>query len=145
MALGLYTAPDASALLTDKNPFTVTFDGRKGGIINRLLFVRNDNSATWYSNIQVQPIDLSGENIVDGSKLEFHWKLLEKDIVPALEEWKSVLPGNQLTLSSNLGSSTLGDIVTFLPFWVQVKIPERQKVSTIKDVVFRVTATESLV
>lgn len=145
MALGLYAAPDASAQLNLLSPFTVTFDGRIGGAQDRLIYVHNDDPTLWYSGITVAVRDVEGVDITDDSVAGWSWRLMSKDIVPTEEEWELVTHGASLSLSSNLGSAVIGDIITFLPVWVRVQIPRGQAISVIKDVTLRITATENLV
>lgn len=144
MSLHLYSSPDETAKFDSIGPFMLTFDGRIGGQIDRLVYVRNDDILRYYTNIQVVPVDSSGDNIVDGTATGFFWKLMVKDIAPTNTEWALVSPGNTISLSS-LGDTAAGDIVTYLPFWVRVAIPRSQRIQTITDVTLRITATESVI
>lgn len=145
MSLSIYDAPDASAKLDSSNPFTITFDGRIGGSIDKKLYIRNDDSSFWYDEIKVQPVDLIAPDLVDGSELNHTWKLMEKDISPTTEEWALITAGNQLSFSDNIGTADIGDIITFIPFWVRVKTPRRLSVQTITDIVLRIDARKNLV
>jgi len=120
----------------------LTFDGRIGGERDRLVYVRNDDILRYYTDIQVSPTDSSGDNIVNGTTSGFFWKLMLKDIAPTNAEWALVSPGNTISLGADLGDTTAGDIVTYLPFWVRVAIPRSQRIQTITDVVLNITATE---
>lgn len=144
MALGVYGQADPSGLLTTLKPFVITFDGRIGGTISRKVYVRNDDPDRWYTDIRIQAVDTSGTNIVDGSVKDFFWKFQEKDINPTPEEWDLVSPGNQITLNATLGNNLLGDIVTYIPVWIRIRVPRGLDLQTIKDVVLRVDATENV-
>ena len=145
MALALYSKTHEDYALTSTSPFTITFDGRLGGKLTKKIYLRNDETAKWYSGITITPYDTSGSNIVNGSIDEFEWKLLQKDTAPTFEEWDAEDAGATLTISSNIGNSTFGDIITYLPIWVFVRIPRGQAVQNITDVVLRIEATENLV
>lgn len=145
MALFLYHKPDPNLPINDVDPFTLTFDGRLEGRIHKKIYLRNDSVETYYTDIVVETIDTSGENIVDGSENKFWWKLFEGDINPPQESWDLIEPGNSINISVNLGNSLLGDIVTFISIWVQVSVPRGLDIQTIKDVKFRITATENLI
>ena len=72
-------------------------------------------------------------------------KIKKKRYTPTLEEWNEISPGNTLSLSSTLGTSIGGDIVTFLPFWIRIAIPRVQPVQTIQTVFLKILATEFLI
>jgi len=148
MSLALYNDTNESASLTNDatslSPFTVTFDGRLGGAIDKLLYLRNDDSAKWYSGITIQAVDTSGVDIVDGSIEGFSWQLADKDIPLTVAEWQQILPANSLSMS-DVGTSILGDTSTYFAFWVRVTIPRGQAISTIKDVILRISAMENAV
>jgi len=145
MALRVYNKPVETAFLSidqeQTNPFYITIDGREGGAIDSLLYVRNDNIERYYTDITVQAVDLSGGWLTNGTK-GFSWKLIEGNQKPLPEEWQATSDGNLLSLSDDLGTSLIGDIITYLPFWVRVKIPRNENVATIKTVVLRIEATE---
>ncbi|MHA1909774.1 MAG: hypothetical protein ACW98Y_20930 [Candidatus Thorarchaeota archaeon] len=146
MSLAIYSAPYDDNKLTGTNTtFTMTFDGRVGGIQDRRIYIRNDETIRWYENITLSVIDYTGDSIVDGTNPGFYWKLMEKDIIPTNEEWDLIASGNTLSLSSDLGSSLLADIVTYLPVWIRVAIPRGQSIQTIKGVILRISATEGVV
>lgn len=144
MTLAIYTFPIETAVVDSDNLFSVTFDGRIGGSIDRKLYVRNDNSERWYSSITITSVD-TGMPIASGGIEGWGWRLLEKDVAPTTEEWLVEDPGNTVSLTSNIGSATEGDTRTYLPFWVRITVPPRIQVQTLTDVVLRISATEGLV
>lgn len=148
MALYIYSDPNISAELTQGTylkPFTVTFDGRTGGAIDKHLYVRNNESNKYYTDIVVDLLDSSTvDDWTDNSKLGFYWKLSTKDIVPTSEEWELISPGNSITLS-NIGNLYFGDISTYLSFWVRVVIPHNQAVTVRKTIHIRIQSTEHLI
>ena len=142
--LYLYHTTNINNPIDSQNPFTVTFDGRRGGSQDRMVFVRNDDITKYYTNIIISVVDTEGDSIVDGTAEGWSWKLMIKETAPTNEEWALVSPGNTISLS-NIGSSAKGDISTFLSFWVRVTIPNHEPVQTIKDVVFRISGSENAV
>lgn len=148
MALGLYSAANENSLIDGDNQFTVTFDGRIGGSQDKLVYLRNDARTRWYSEIKLTVVDTedAGANdITDGSKPGWSWKLAEKDIPLTFEEWELVNESNELVLSSSIGSNTLADIATYFPIWIRIEIPRGQRIQTITDVVIRIDGRENLV
>jgi len=143
LSLALYSSPSINSLLGDI-PFTVTFDGRIGGTIERKVFVRNNNTKRYYTSIAVDVIDQSGDDWTDATTTGFTWKLSSGDIRPIIEAWDEVTPGNSISMS-DIGDSVLGDIVTFYPFWVRIEVPRGLPAQKVTDLIFRVTATENFI
>lgn len=145
MGLGLYSQPSIDAAFSDNSPFTLTFDGKSGGSLEKCVYLRNDDTTKYYTSIQVQVVDSSGDNIVDGTKQGWEWRLKESDLPLMVDEWDEIEPGNTIVMSSDLGSSIKADTVTYLPIWVRVMVPGNQRIQVIDDIVFRIGATESLI
>jgi hypothetical protein len=145
VSLGIYKKPHPDSLFTSSNPFTVTFDGRLGGKIDQVIYIRNDNKDRWYSDIVVYPQHVDGEDIPLFEEDGYFMKMMEKDIAPVEEEWAAPVEGQGVFLSESLGNSSFGDIVTFVPVWVRIAIPEGWRIQTIKNIMFALTATENLV
>jgi len=149
MGIAIYSEPKPTAALSSDDtfyrPFTVSFNGELGGNIVRRLYVRNDDPTRYYEDIQIVAVDSESPSRVTNAKSGWNWKMVEKDIAPVEEEWPDVAAGNTLILSSDLGSTSMGDSATYLSFWVRVEIPPNQLVDNIKDIVLRLTATEILV
>ena len=145
MGLGLYSQPDIDTVFSATSPFTLTFDGKTGGSLEKCIYLRNDDTTKWYSSIQVEVVDDSGNDITDGTRQGWEWRLKESDLPLMVDEWDEVVPGNTLSVSSNLGTSIKADTVTFLPIWVRVMVPGNQRIQVIDNVVFHITATESLI
>lgn len=135
MALGIYNSTSPTDILDTSKPFTVTFDGRVGGMQDRCIYIRNDDLGSWYENISLH---LSG---VSGST----WWLLEKDTVPINEDWQDVVPNAPISLSGNIGSSTQPDISTYFSVWVRIQIPKGADIQTISGITFGLTATRHLI
>lgn len=147
MALNLYAIPEETHGFTSLAPFTVTFDGRRGGAIDRKVYLRNDHLRRWYSNISLEAIDLSTERLsmVTEGVPGFFWKLATSDRPLFPEEWDLVTKGNTLSLSSDIGSATLGDITTYIPIWIRVQVPQYLAIATIKEITIRIIAKENYV
>ena len=150
MAIDFYHEPNERSKVSrptdvEYNPFTVTFDGLLGGGVATCLYIRNDDTTLWYSDISVSVVDTGIEDLTNGSKAGYEWKLKQKDIPPTEDEWMAVVPSNSLSLSDNLGSTTMADTATYLSFWVRVAIPDDQLIKTIKTIRLRIQATEATV
>lgn len=140
MSLGLYLDTTSDSLITSKNKFSITFDGRIGGTQDKIIYIRNDDITRWYDDITLEAYDSSASNIVNNGR--WSWKLKESDIVPTNEEWANISSGNTVTLSVDVGSSTYADIVSYIPVWIRVEVPNKQYVQTIETVNFILRAQE---
>ena len=131
MGLGLYTAPDATKKVSTTTPFSVSFDGVSGGEQVRPLFIRNDDVGLWYDEISLEVIGAV-----------YSWRLLEKNTPPVYEEWLSASEGVPLLLSSLIGENGLGDSCTYLPLWINIRVPPEIPAQTIVSVTLRLMAKE---
>jgi hypothetical protein len=146
MSLGIYNAIDNNAQLNKSNNlFRVTFDGRIGGAQVYQIYIRNNDPTRWYSDIELSAEDTEAPNLVDNSTEGYGWKFLSKDIAPTELEWRDIDWGNTLYLADSIGSSSIGDISTFLSVWVRVEVPRGISVQKITDIVFRLAALEHFV
>jgi hypothetical protein len=144
MALAIYHATDGISKFSQDGAFTAplleSIDGRTGGSIERLLYIRNDNSLYSYQDIVLKAVDINGVSIVDGTN-GFAWKLKEGAQQPTEEEWGIIDGGNEIILS-DLGTPTVSDIATYLPFWLRIEIPRNSNIKTYTDVQLVATAEQ---
>lgn len=147
MALRIYPSADPGAAFSiDEdfdNPLAHTFDGVAGAIIQKRYYVRNDDNLRSYQDIQVQPIHVNGLNIIDGTD-GFSWRLIVGDEQPLEEQWSLVSPGNAISLA-DIGTPSVSDIVTFLPFWLRIEVPRGTPVQSFEGIKLRLSLTEILI
>ena len=145
MALSIYTLPDPASSISEngtfENPFSLTFDGRNGGVKQTKLYVRNGDSAFYYENIQLTVQDDSPSPIIDEPAEGFSWKLAVGDTQPTENDWINT-SGATLVGLSDIGSSGNPDTSTYLPFWVYIQVPPGLDIQTFKDVKFILRADE---
>lgn len=126
------------------NALSIAFDGIVGGVLEKRLYVRNNNNGFYYTGIQVQPVILSGTDIVTGATAGFEWKLNAGDAQPLQVEWDLISAGALINLS-DLGSAGTPDIATFLPFWLRIEIPANSVIQVFENASLRITATQNVV
>lgn len=147
MGLGIYetTDPDnkfsQDGILT--NALCLAFDGILGGTIQKRLYVRNDDSLYYYTDIEVDPVRYTGSDISDGVN-GFSWKLIAGDTEPVEDQWSLVTPGASIDLG-DLGSAGSPDISTYLPFWLRVTVPPNTLVQTFEGTRLDITAEKNIV
>jgi hypothetical protein len=139
--LGIYELADPSSAYSVSgiftNPLSHTFDGVTGGIVEQKYYVRNDDAAVTYSGITLQAVDTGGFGLVDSNGYE--WKLSAGNDQPLEQEWDSLAAGNTISLAYD----GAGDISTYLPFWLRIKVPRGVTVQSFDSVVLRLEATET--
>lgn len=146
--LDVYESADPATAFTVSgnfgNPFTAAFDGVLGEVIERKLYVRNDDSLYYYENITVQAID-GGDDIVDGSGTTegYSWKLYPGDQQPLEEQWDLTTAGASISLA-DIGSLGNPDTTTYLPFWVRISVPAGAPVEAYNSVLLRLSFDEQV-
>jgi len=140
MALKIYTAADPDSDLstngTYSNPLSLTFDGVNGGVIEKRLYVRNDNVNFTYSSITLTPNDTGIFPITDGSN-GYSWKVLSGDQRPLEEQWSAKTAAESISLSN------INDTTTYLSFWLRVEVPAAAAVESFQTVALRISSTET--
>jgi len=147
MGLGIYTAPlETQEIATSDGlgVLSITLDGLTGQAISRRLYVRNDNLERYYTGIAIATVQESGDDFIGGTG-DRSWKLSEGNEEPPNEGWIRIASGNSISFSDEVGTSSRGDISTYLPFWVRVSIPANQKRQNLTSIKLRLTAQEKLV
>ncbi len=147
MALRVYTKPTETAYLSVEGDFTIplslSIDGRAGGVIDRELFVRNDQETRWYENISVTALGDSPA-LVNGA-LGFSVKFITGNKRPTHEEWGLVAPANTATFTDNIGNAYDAETGIYLPFWMRIEVPGNELARVVKDIQIILTATECLI
>lgn len=151
MGLKIYEEASPSTAFSTEgsfdNPMSHAFNGTTGEVVEKRYYIRNDDPTRWYSNITVQPVVSSGDNIVNGSGSTegFLWKVLAGDSKPLEEQWELKAPGEAVSLGANIGSGSAGDTTTYLPFWLRIQVPPNAPIASYQGVVLKIQSTEGIV
>ena len=136
-SVGSTTPYSVDGLFT--NPQIVSIDGRMGGVIEKKLYLRNDDNTKTYSGIQMifyqSGGDISYLNGTDG----FSMKANVGNAKPTAAEWVTITHGS---VSGTF--SDINDTATYLPVWIRFQIPAKVLVQHINNVSLKITATESV-
>lgn len=128
-------------------PITTVHNGKTGDLKTVQLYLRNDESTEWFSNIQLQPIDLvdaSPNGDVAYSETGWGIKLSPGAAEPTSGEWLDLGWGEQITMD-DIGSDSSADTTTYFPFWYLITCPPNEDVSIKTDIVIDVSYTENAV
>lgn len=145
MGLAVYTSTSTDDKVDDNHPISFTFDGRVGGIQEKCVYLRNDDLLSWYGGITASLVDTDPTPVSHINSTHFEWRLLEKDRVTIPEDWENISAGNTISISSDLGSSSQGDISTFIPIWIRIKLSPGLPIQRIVSVVIRLGYTRYLI
>lgn len=148
MAIGVYLEADPGAALSESGAhtkeFIVALDGKRGGVLQRRLYVRNSDSALRYTTVVLDLYDaVNGTQFINNPP-GFTWKLSEGSLQPIDDEWDEIIPNTPISMP-DIGDIGLPDTSTYFPFWVRVEIPRNTPVQTVKDIQFRLNAQEILI
>ena len=152
MGLNLYYKEDDEFILITNSgdllsPLTTVHDGKTGDIQTVKVYLRNNDTSKWFSNIIIKPIDLIDANPYgDIIYSETGWgvKLNGGAEEPTSGEWDDIDWGDQISMP-NLGSNASPDVATYSPFWFLITCPPNTDAKTKTDIVLNVSYTENSV
>lgn len=124
------------------NPVTTTHDGKIGDIKTVCLYIRNDDVALWYSNVEILPVDLVDANPYgDVAYDETGWgvKLNEGGTEPTTAEWNDIDWGRKISVED------IEDSTTYFPFYYLISCPPNTNAQNKSDIILRVSYTENAV
>lgn len=130
-----------------ESPVLTTHNGKTGDVIAEQLYLRNDNSALWYSNIVVSSYDATQTPEKDNSDYESTgWgvKLSPGADEPTLGAWENILWDNEIEME-DIGQTGTGDSTTYFPFWRLITCPPHTDIQIKKNIFVRVEYTENAV
>jgi hypothetical protein len=140
-----FTEITTSGDLTE--PIVTAHDGQTGGVVTLQLYLRNDESTLWYSNVTIRPVDLvEAYPYGDVAYTETGWgvKLSQGSDEPTTAEWEDIEWGNTIDMP-DVGSSSLANTTTYSPFWYLISCPPNLDAITKTDIVLRTSWTENAV
>lgn len=120
-------------------------NGVRGESVDVLLYLRNDNSSYYYSNLVISVVDSGGTDDTLGVYGTGRGvKLSAGSRQPTIVEWDNVLAGDFIDMS-DIGSTSSADTTTYYPFWIRVIVPGNLPAQTYTDLALAVSASEHLV
>lgn len=147
MAIGLYTDTSPSTLISQNDTFLnsllIPVNGRLGGVFQKRLYIRNNETNKSYSSIQVTVDNPADPTLVNGVQFTY-WKLIASDLQPADYLWDAVTTANTISLP-NIGTTAVGDSSTYVPFWLYVRVPRNSNANTFNTPNVVIRANEILV
>src|SRR5579863_6611089 len=97
MGLNIYSQASSgsaySAGGTFTAPLTIIQDGKYGGITQKLMYVRNNDSTLWFSGTTLQVTDTIDPTLVNGTQ-NITWKLSAGNTQPTDAQWAAITTAN---------------------------------------------------
>lgn len=122
VSTGVYAKHKQDSVDDGSLPIVTTHDGVLGETIILKLFVRGDITTEWYENISLQPISSVTPNEVNGTSTGHGVKLIVGNTEPTEAEWEATDYAASVSFG-NIGSASVGDSNTYLPFWCRQECP----------------------
>lgn len=126
-------------------PIQTAHNGTDGQVIEKKLFLRNEDVNSYYTNTKLVSIPSRKVRVGDINFPEafINYKIIIKDEQPTESEWLAVESGNEVNFQG-IGDTNASD-TSFKPFWIQVGISPGTRVQTINDVSIHLDAEENAV
>jgi hypothetical protein len=124
-------------------PIQTTHNGTNGEVVEKQLFLRNDNDNFYYSNIRLTSTPANKVKIGDINYPEAYigYKIIVKNTQPTKSEWAATQSGDTAFIS-NIGSTDLAD-TSYKPLWIQVTISPGARIGALRDVGIQLLAEEN--
>ena len=115
------------------NPFQTTHDGTDGEIVEKKLFLKNDDAGLYYTNLTLQflPLTKTGVGDINYPEAFVVSKIVVQDDQPTQNQWQAVASGNRVNFP-DIGAAGSSDL-NYKPFWVLRSIPAGTAIQNISD------------
>lgn len=140
MGLGIYNIADPNTSFSqdgaNNSPVRFSVDGRTGDVIERLYYVRNDDTTQDYESVALSVTPNIAIDIVNGND-GYYIKLKEGSAQPTEQEWDNIDMGNSISINQ-------GNVVgtaTYYPFWIRIVVPAGAPVQTITGMSIKISGT----
>ena len=126
-------------------PVQTNHNGTDGQVVEKKLFLRNDDSDFYYADIALQPTPARKVRVGDINFPEafIRFKIIIKEEQPTQSEWLAVESGNQVFFD-DIGTTDEAD-TSYKTFWIQIGISPGTRVGNINDVSIHLDAEENAI
>jgi len=120
--LYLYTAETVTSTIStdDTQPFVSSHNKKKFHPDVHRLYLRNDSTNEWYSNVQVIGTSTQGNDIYSGTGY-FGLKFSVGPNRPTERMWNAIAYNHPAEFQP-IGTVAVADTSTFYPFWARVDV-----------------------
>lgn len=103
-------------------PSRTSFDGRLGGAQEKIVYVRNNDSSNYYTNLILSYESVAYDDSGELGSTGWGVKYLYGERRPTEAEWDEVRSGEPLAIP-DIGTTLAADTYTFHPIWIRVYCP----------------------
>lgn len=119
----------------NKDPLStlqLSFGGRFGSITESKVYLRNDDSGRYYTNLILSVLSTVYDAQSDFGNSGWSIKFLYGERRPTEAEWDIVRSAEPLGLP-DIGSTLAADTYTYHPIWIRTYCPPKSKADIIDD------------
>lgn len=122
MGLDIYNS-DQVKTSDAEGQIVTAHDGVSGESVETLVYLRNDDSNLYFTNIEIWPYDdTTPDDTLGVYGTGWGVKLSAGSRQPTPDEWENVLAGDTISMS-DIGTTAGSDTSTYYPIWVKVTVP----------------------
>ena len=119
MALSFY---DQDKELFGDDPFRSFHDGKLGGSMEKLIYLRNGDSANYYTSVTLAPQMLVYQDWGEFGTTGWGIKLMYGQRRPTEAEWDLVRSGDGIQIP-DIGTTLAADTYQYHPVWIRITCP----------------------
>jgi hypothetical protein len=120
-------------------PLRTVHDGKLGGAYDVLIYIKNDDTTKYYTDVLVEPVSSTYDDIAsEWGETGFGLKLLYGERQPTETEWDQVKSGEAIYLP-DIGDSLSADTGNYYPVWVRSICPGKTSAQIKTNVSVKVT------
>ena len=119
--MGLAFYDDGQTLFAG-NPLRTFHDGHLGSSQDKLIYLRNNDVAKYYTNITVHHTINTYEDLGPCGTTGWGTKFMYGQRRPTEAEWDEVRSGDPISIP-DIGSTSIADTFTYHPIWIRVTCP----------------------
>jgi hypothetical protein len=143
MGLGLFykVGDDFFEVSTDddlSSPVITTHDGKRGDSQKVKLYLKNDDSMRYFTNIVITPFDNILPSDIDYASTGWGVKLSNKLEEPSTAEWEDIDWGASITVAD------IEDVPGTVSFWYLVSCPPNTDAQNKTDITLKIAYTENV-
>lgn len=124
-------------------PIQTTHNGTNGEVVEKQIFIRNENQNFYYTNVRLTPYP--PEKVKIGSseypEANIGYKIKVKSTQPTKDEWDAIKSGDTAVIPA-IGTTDSSDNL-YKSVWIQVSVPPGTRIGALRDISIECDAEEN--
>ena len=142
MALAFYD--EEQNLYSANDEFFTHHDGRIGGAVEKIFYIRNDDPTRYYTNVTLTYVVSGYQDLGEMGTTGWGVKFIYGERRPTEAEWDEVRSGEPIDLP-NIGSKEEANTYQYHPVWARIFCPGNTAAQRRKNQKFKLSFYEKLV